>query len=173
MRHFLLAATSLLALGCHQLPATLNLPAKPQPEVSGSRETSVAKPETAPTEWIIHSIDWDDADSGDINGIRFRLYSVDAPETGGVGAAVGPAKCDLERERGLQAKAWMIAITPPSALKITATHGHDKMREPRLLIELAANGQDVGEAGMAKGYLKPWPHNGSKPLAKKPDWCKP
>ena len=36
-------------------------------------------------------IEWHDADSGYLNGERFRVYSMDAPETGGVGSAVGAA----------------------------------------------------------------------------------
>ena len=40
-------------------------------------------------------IDWSDADSGRLDGVRFRLRDVDAPETGGVGAAIGGAKCEL------------------------------------------------------------------------------
>ena len=48
-----------------------------------------------PTE--ITSIYWSDADSGRINGsLKFRLNSIDAPETGGVGAAIGGAECELE-----------------------------------------------------------------------------
>ena len=39
---------------------------------------------------IISSIYWSDGDSGRINGsIKFRLNDIDAPETGGVGAAIG------------------------------------------------------------------------------------
>ena len=173
MRHFLIFIASLLAIGCHQLPTSMKSQAVPKAEPSGAEVSTITKPETPPTEWLIQSIDWDDADSGDINGVRFRLYNVDAPETGGVGAAIGAAECDLERERGLKAKAWMKEQTPPSALRITAAHDYDTTPKPRLLIELSANGQDVGKSGIAAGYLKPWLHRGSKPLASKPDWCKP
>lgn len=173
MRHMLIGVASLLAFSCDGLPGA----AKPQPAPEGTTQDAPAATPTAPdlppTAWRIESIDWDDADSGDINGVRFRLYNVDAPETGGVGAAVGPALCELERERGLRAKAWMVEQTPPSTLQITATYGYDKMAEPRLLVELAANGQDVGQVGIAAGYLKPWPHRGSTRLADKPDWCRP
>ena len=169
MRRLLVATISLLAIGCRQLPANESIQ-----NVSQSQPATALQAENVPpTTWIIQSIDWDDADSGDINGVRFRLYNIDAPETGGVGAAVGAAECDLERERGLQAKAWMVETTPPAVLRITATHGYDKMSKPRLLIDLAANGQDVAKTGVVAGYLQPWPHRGSKSLAAKPDWCKP
>ena len=51
-----------------------------------------AKVETVKAPLEITSIYWSDADSGRLNGsIKFRLNSVDAPETGGVGAAIGGA----------------------------------------------------------------------------------
>ena len=36
--------------------------------------------------------------SGEV--LKFRLNDIDAPETGGVGAAIGGAKCEKERELG-------------------------------------------------------------------------
>jgi endonuclease YncB( thermonuclease family) len=173
MRQFLIGIASLLAVACDQAPIPMTSQTVPQPAPQDAPIVAAETPDLPPTEWRIESIDWDDADSGTLNGVRFRLYSVDAPETGGVGAAVGAAECDLERERGLRAKSWMIEQTPPSTLQITATHGYDKMREPRLLVDLAANGQDIGKAGISAGHLQPWPHRGSKSLAAKPDWCRP
>lgn len=118
------------------------------------------------------SIYWSDADSGRIDGERFRLYGVDAPETGGVGAW-GGAKCELERERGYDAKAYIVELTRDADLVVTATYGFDDMPEPRLLIELSADGKDLSEKGIAEGHLAPWPHDGTKALAPKPDWCQP
>jgi hypothetical protein len=78
----------------------------------------------------------------------------------------------LERERGLAARDWIRALTADvSSVRITATYGFDNMPEPRMLIDLAVDGVDVGEAGIAAGYLAPWPHQGSRSLAPKPDWC--
>lgn len=135
--------------------------------------TAASEPADAgPTSWGITEIYWSDADSGRINGERFRLYNIDAPETGGVGAAIGPAQCEKERERGFAAKEFMVELTRNAELKISATHGFDKMKEPRLLIELVADGKDVAAAGIEAGHLKPWPHDGTKALAPKPDWCK-
>lgn len=117
-------------------------------------------------------IDWDDADSGHINGQRFRIANIDAPETGGVGAAVGAALCATERERGLRAKAWAESVTANGSALISGDHGFDRMREPRRLIDLSVDGRDYGALGVEAGHLKPWPHEGAKRLADKPDWCR-
>jgi len=118
----------------------------------------------------IKSIEWDDGDSGKINGERFRLYSVDAPETGGVGSR-GGAKCEAERDLGKIARTFIEQLTEGARLEITASYGYDKMEEPRLLVDLSANGKDVGQAGIDAGHLAPWPHDRTKALALKPDWC--
>lgn len=144
------------------------------PQAPAPVTTETPEPvEPPPTiEWQIRSIDWDDADSGDIDGVRFRLYRIDAPETGGVGAAVGAAKCEAERTLGAAAREWIVGLTrDPSTLRVTGIYGADRMEEPRLLIELSANGVDVGRAGIEAGHLRPWPHEGSRQLEPKPDWC--
>ena len=61
----------------------------------------------------IKSIYWSDGDSGRISfesglKIKFRLQGLDAHETGGVGAAIGGAKCDEERKRGFETKEFII-----------------------------------------------------------------
>ncbi|MEL6825833.1 MAG: thermonuclease family protein [Pseudomonadota bacterium] len=114
------------------------------------------------------SIYWSDGDSGRIDGMKFRLANVDAPETGGVGAR-GGAKCEFERELGYDAKEFMVELTRSADLVITSSSGQD--RYEREVITLSANGQDVAEAGKAAGHLGDWPHKGRKALSKKPDWC--
>ena len=94
---------------------------------------------------------------------------MDAPETGGVGAAIGGADCELERERGFASKEWIVKFTRDTKLKITGEHGQDKYE--RRVIELSVNGEDIGQSGITTGHLKPWPHKGRRALAKKPDWC--
>ena len=111
---------------------------------------------------------WSDGDSGRIDGVKFRLANVDAPETGGVGAR-GGAKCEYERELGFDAKAFMVELTRDAELVITSNSGPD--RYDREVITLSANGQDVGDAGKAAGHLGDWPHRGRRALTKKPDWC--
>lgn len=114
------------------------------------------------------TIYWSDGDSGRLDGVKFRLANVDAPETGGVGAR-GGAKCEFERELGYEAKEFMVELTRNADLVITSNSGPDRYQ--REVITLSANGQDVGEAGIAAGHLGDWPHKGRKALSKKPDWC--
>ncbi|MEO0450197.1 MAG: thermonuclease family protein [Pseudomonadota bacterium] len=114
------------------------------------------------------SIYWSDGDSGRIDGMKFRLADVDAPETGGVGA-IGGAKCEFERELGFEAKAFMVDLTRNAELVITSNSGPD--RYEREVITLSANGQDVARAGLEAGHLGEWPHKGRRALKKKPDWC--
>lgn len=164
----LLAVFAFALAACHPTPAPPVQTREPPVLVPPSE----ASRQSLPTEWQITSIDWDDADSGDINGVRFRLSDVDAPETGGVGAAIGAAKCERERARGIAAREWMQERTRDiSNLRITNTHGYDRMEEPRLLIDHSVGGVDLGHYGIEAGHLAAWPHEGSRALASKPDWC--
>ena len=112
---------------------------------------------------------WSDGDSGRIDGMKFRLSNVDAPETGGVGAR-GGAKCEYERELGYEAKEFIVELTRDAELEITARYGLD--RDDREVIDLSANGIDVGRIGVTAGHLGDWPHKGRRALIKKPGWCK-
>ena len=56
-----------------------------------------------PKDMRAEDVYWSDADSGRLNGEKFRLANVDAPEKGGVGS-IGGAKCEVERERAFDAK---------------------------------------------------------------------
>ena len=119
---------------------------------------------------VVKSIYWSDGDSGRINEtLKFRLNDVDAPETGGVGAAIGGAKCEAERAKGYDSKAWVVDRTKNANLKITQTHGED--RHGRLIIDLSSDGQDVGQSGIKTGHYQAWPHDGSKSLSARPIWC--
>lgn len=117
---------------------------------------------------VSETIYWSDGDSGRIDGMKFRLANVDAPETDGVGA-IGGAKCEYERELGYAAKEYMVELTRGADLVITQRFGAD--RYDREVITLSANGQDVAQAAIAAGHLSDWPHKGRKALSKKPDWC--
>jgi endonuclease YncB( thermonuclease family) len=175
-----LATLAFALAACHPTAAT-EVETKELSRWSGERSTQwptdatsqiEASEQLPPTEWRIISIDWDDADSGDINGVRFRLSDVDAPENGGVGAAIGAAECERERARGIAAREWIRERTrDASALRIANTHGYDRMEDPRLLIDLSVSGADVARDGIAAGHLAPWPHDGSRALAPKPNWC--
>tara|TARA_R110000787_G_scaffold81852_2_gene177280 strand:- start:4640 stop:5086 length:447 start_codon:yes stop_codon:yes gene_type:complete len=115
------------------------------------------------------NIDWDDGDSGTINGMDFRLSDVDAPETGGVGAAIGGAKCEAERELGNSAKAYVEKLTRGATLEVTQEYGEDNYG--RMVIDLSANGIDVGSAGLRAGMLRSWDHEGTRALEPRPRWC--
>lgn len=81
------------------------------------------------------------------------------------------ARSVRERERGFGATEFVVEFTRNKELKITHTYGFDKMPEPRLLIDLSSDGEDVAQSGIDAGFLRPWPHDGTKALAPKPDWC--
>ena len=132
--------------------------------VAACTDPQAATITTAPAQ----SIYWSDGDSGRIDGMKFRLADVDAPETGGVGA-IGGAKCEAEREIGFEAKGFMVELTRDAELVVTSNFGAD--RYERDVITLSANGIDVGQAGIEAGHLGPWPHKGRRALTKKPDWC--
>lgn len=132
--------------------------------VAACADPQVTTVSTAPAQ----SIYWSDGDSGRIDGMKFRLADVDAPETGGVGAR-GGAKCEAEREIGFEAKAFMVELTRDAELVITSNSGPD--RYERDVITLSADGVDVGQAGIDAGHLGPWPHKGRRALTRKPDWC--
>ena len=128
----------------------------------------------SPSETIIESIYWSDGDSGHITftsgeTIAFRLNDRDAPETGGVGAAIGGAQCEKERELGFASKGWVVEYTRGAELKITGDYGAD--RYDRKIIDLSANGIDVGDAGISLGHYRSWKHEGKKSLEPRPDWC--
>ena len=133
---------------------------------------SCAKAQNEPSQ--IHSIYWSDGDSGRIkfdNGetVKFRLNDKDAPETGGVGAAIGGAKCEKERELGFTSKGWVVEYTRGAELKVTGKHGADRFN--RKIIDLSVNEQDLGDYGILLGYYRSWEHDGKKALEPKPDWC--
>ena len=123
---------------------------------------------------LISSIYWSDGDSGRITlesgeVLKFRLNDIDAPETGGVGAAIGGAKCEKERELGFKAKEWAVEYTRDVEIVITDDHGDD--RHGRNIFDLSVEGQDVGQSGIAAGVYGSWKHDGQKALEPRPDWC--
>ena len=116
----------------------------------------------------VRELRWSDGDSGHIDGERFRLADIDAPETGSVGTRSG-ARCERERELGFEAKTWMIALTRRAAITITGDHGAD--RYGRRVLRLSVDGQDLADTGIAAGHLRAWPHRNGRAQTQKPDWC--
>jgi len=121
----------------------------------------------------ITSIYWSDGDSGritlsDATVIKFRLDDWDAPETGGVGAAIGPAQCELERKRGFNSKDFMVENTREHVSYKTKG---ETDRYERLLVDIYVNGSDIALIAASKGHLKSWRHDGDKALEPRPSWC--
>ena len=116
------------------------------------------------------SIYWSDGDSGRLNGVKFRLANIDAPETGSLKQR-GGAKCEAERKLGYDAKAFLVEFTRGKEIKIVRDYGKD--RYDRLVVELSADGFDVARAALDAGHIKPWPFKNGRAQALKPDWCRP
>ena len=118
---------------------------------------------------IIESIYWSDGDSGRANELPFRLNNGDAPETGGVGAAIGGAKCEAEREWGFRAKEFMVLETKTGERIITENYGLD--RHGRWIVDISDDGRDLVELGMDNDVIRSWKHEGKKALEPRPNWC--
>ena len=125
---------------------------------------------SAPKAQSFESIYWSDGDSGRLGSLKFRLANIDAPETGSLKQR-GGAKCEAERALGYEAKAYMVGFTKGKEMRITRDYGED--RYGRLVVDLTADGVDVGDAGEEAGHLRGWPHKKGRALAPKPDWCAP
>ena len=121
----------------------------------------------APVE-TVHELYWSDGDSGRIDGTRFRLADIDAPETGAVGSRSG-ARCEDERQLGQAAKTYMIALTRNGAITVSGDHGTD--RYGRRVLQLSLDGRDLARTGTTAGHLRPWPHRNGRAQTQKPDWC--
>ena len=115
-----------------------------------------------------NSIYWSDGDSGRLRQLKFRLANIDAPETGSLKQR-GGAKCEFERELGFEAKAYMVGFTKEKTMRIVRDYGED--RYGRLVIDIEADGFDVGNAGVEAGHLRDWLHIKGRAQSPKPDWC--
>ena len=149
---------SLTTVETLELPEPIEVSEAPAVETSTTAQVSIG------------AIYWSDGDSGRLDGVAFRLRDVDAPETGGVGAAIGGAKCEQERELGFLAKDFIVTLTSSAAIVITNDYGPDRF--DRSVVDLQADGIDVASAGLEAGVLRAWPHDaGGTSLSAKPDWC--
>lgn len=121
----------------------------------------------------IKSIYWSDGDSGRLTlpndtVIKFRLDDWDAPETGGVGAAIGGAQCEQERELGFQTKEFMVLNSQTGT---TFSHSEEYDRYDRLLIRIYNYEGELAIRAENEGLLKSWKHDAGKQLEKRPLWC--
>jgi len=131
-------------------------------------EANETSSETSSISKAYSSIYWSDADSGRLGKLKFRLANVDGPETGSLKQR-GGAKCELERELGYEAKAYIVGFTKDKTIRIVRDYGKD--RYGRLVVDLEADGSDVGKSGVDAGHLKDWLHIKGRAQYPKPDWC--
>ena len=118
---------------------------------------------------LISQIYWSDGDSGRIDGVPFRLSDVDAPETGGVGAAIGGAECEAERERGFAAKAFMVEETREGDLRVGRVVDVD--RYDRVVLTILDDGRDLSGLGVEAGHLRRWRWRNGRAIDPRPEWC--
>ena len=50
-------------------------------------------------------------------------------------------------------------------------HDFGTDRYDRRVVELQVDGKNLSDILIARGYLKPWPHDRGRALGPKPDWC--
>ena len=131
-------------------------------------QASDEKSEAPVTSETYSSIYWSDGDSGRLGQLKFRIANKDAPETGSLKQR-GGAKCEYERELGYDAKAYMVGFTKEKTMRIVRDYGED--RYGRLVVDLEADGFDVGNAGVEAGHLRDWLHIKGRAQSPKPDWC--
>jgi len=136
---------------------------------TGTSQTSYAQNQIAMPESFnqIHTITWSDADSGKINGLKFRVNSGDAPETGRLGQKSG-AECQAEIILGKKATDYVRALKPTD-FKVTGYHGID--RYERHLVDLAYLKENYLTHQINIGYMKSWLHQGTRALEPHPNWC--
>lgn len=104
---------------------------------------------------------WVDGDSGTINGARFRLYGVDAPE-----GSPSRAGCERELRRADAARRAAREATDGKDVRVLHVYGVD--RYGRKLVDLKADGRDVSSVLIGQGHLKYWRYSAGQ---EKPSWC--
>ena len=111
---------------------------------------------------------WSDGDSGRLSGLKFRLNSIDAPETAyrKIGKS---AECDKEIELGYLSKEFMLGLTKGQT--VTVDRFYELDRWGRAVVDLSVNGSDIAQSGMVSGALRSWEHKKGRALEKRPDWC--
>ena len=120
---------------------------------------SCVQAETKPVTEIV----WADGDSGRVDGIRFRLAEVDAPEMG------RSAECAYERELGRAAKRYVESVTASGRVQLVDWGETDRF--DRLVVDLIVDGKSVIDLGIANGHLEEWPHLNGRSIGPKPFWC--
>ena len=124
---------------------------------------------------VIEVIDWDDVDSGEGDGVKFRIKNRDGAEktlrrdreTGEI--LRRGAQCPIEAARGKIA--WGQAeLRTAQAARIVVSGHYGRDRYGRELVDLEFDGVDYGASMTADGFMQPWDFDAGDP---KPDWCQP
>ena len=99
----------------------------------------------------------------------YRLNDGDAPETGGVGAAIGGAKCEAEREWGFRSNEFMVLETKEGELIVTVNDGQD--RYGRRVVDVSDDKRGLVKLGTANDVIRSWKSEGNKAPGPRPNWC--
>jgi len=94
-----------------------------------------------------------DADSGKIDGVRFRMQGYDAPEWDQIchrGEPLRPYRCGLEATAALRA---FIADRPLDCDPVVQEGGGTTDRYGRALLRCRVGGQDIGAWLVERGYV--------------------
>lgn len=102
-----------------------------------------------------------DGDTLKMDGVRYRIHSIDAPETSSI-----RANCPEEIERGLAASEYARQIVTEGKPRITRIYYQDQYG--RSVADLEIDGADFGRLMIDAGHAQPWDYDGGE---KKPDWC--
>ena len=103
-----------------------------------------------------------DGDTLIIDGERVRLHGIDAPE-------IRRAQCPEEREKGLQARAFVQGVlSTNAAIELNAVQVKPD-RYGRTIGTVSIAGEDLGEMLIDAGYAAEWDYDGG---AEKPEWCR-
>ena len=92
--------------------------------------------------------------------VSVRISGIDTPETTHL------ARCDKERELGLQAKEFVIKLIGNQTTMVARNIKWDKYGG-RILANVEVGGVNVGESLIAQGLARPY--SGAGPKA---DWCR-
>lgn len=129
--------------------------------LAGDHGAALASTVTSRTAAQSLRVVWADGDSGEINGRRFRLYGVDAPE-----GSLSRARCDDERRKAAEARKAVRELTMGGRVTLRESHGVD--RYGRELLSLSVDGSDLASTLVASRHAQRWDYEAGDP---KPDWC--
>ncbi|QYJ00727.1 hypothetical protein KUV46_15565 [Thalassovita mediterranea] len=127
-------------------------------------------PEPIPL-WYIEVIDGDGlrGEMPDGTKVEIRIADIDAPEKGGVGAAIGGAKCERERVLGFKAWGQLEGFLEGKSVTFLPV-GH--MSGDRIVSRVIADHMDVGMYLSRVGPSKHWRHTeDGKPIDDRASWC--